>query len=60
MAQVAEAVQESPDPVEVAQEELVGLSGLTRRAAATGRLYRELGAGWASAEPYTWTPESRA
>jgi len=57
--QVAEAVQESPDPVAVAQEDLVGLSGLTRRAAATGRLYRELGAAWATAEPYTWIPGSR-
>jgi len=58
--QVAEAVHDSPDPVEVAQEQLAGLSGLTRRAAASGRLYRELGAGWARAEPYTWTPGSTA
>jgi predicted dehydrogenase len=55
--QVAEAVDESPPPHEVAQERLGDLAALTRRAATTGRLYRELGAGWALAEPYTWIPE---
>ena len=54
--QVAEAVHESPAPVEVAQQALTGLPELTRRAAATGRLYHELGADWAHAEPFTWTP----
>jgi len=54
--QVAEAVHDGPAPVEVAQEQLAGLSGLTRRAAATGRLYRELGADWARAEPFVWSP----
>ena len=54
--QVAEAVYRGPAPTEVAQEALGGLPGLTRRAAATGRLYRELGADWASGEPYTWIP----
>ena len=57
--QVAQAVHEGPDPVPVAQGELAGLPALTGRAAATGRLYRELGAGWARAEPYVWTPEGR-
>jgi predicted dehydrogenase len=54
--QVAEAVHRSPAPAEVAQGSLAGLSELTRRAAATGRLYHELGADWARAEPFTWTP----
>jgi predicted dehydrogenase len=54
--QVAEAVYRAPAPTEVAQESLVGLAGLTRRAAATGRLYRELGADWAAGEAYTWVP----
>ncbi len=54
--QVAEAVHQSPAPLEVAQRSLTGLTELTRRAAATGRLYRELGADWARAQPFTWTP----
>lgn len=54
--QVAEAVHASPAPVEVAQRSLTGLSELTLRAAATGRLYHELGADWARADPFTWTP----
>ncbi|MDI6100388.1 Gfo/Idh/MocA family oxidoreductase [Actinoplanes sp. NEAU-A12] len=55
--QVAEAVRHSPAPAEVDQAELGDLGELTRRAAATGHLYRELGAGWARADPFTWTPE---
>ncbi|WP_165945610.1 Gfo/Idh/MocA family oxidoreductase [Micromonospora sp. KC606] len=54
--QVAEAVHRGPAPVPVAQESLADLPALTRRAAATGRLYRELGVGWARAEPFRWTP----
>jgi predicted dehydrogenase len=58
--QVAEAVWRSPAPVDVTQEDLGDLPGLTRRAAATGRLYCETGAGWAKATPYLWTPEGAA
>ena len=54
--QVAEAVHRGPTPTEVALDALADLPELTRRAAGTGRLYRELGAGWARAEPFAWTP----
>ncbi|WP_165945141.1 Gfo/Idh/MocA family protein [Micromonospora sp. KC723] len=54
--QVAEAVHRSPAPVAVAQDSLADLPALTRRVATTGRLYRELGVGWARAEAYRWTP----
>ncbi|PZG02084.1 Gfo/Idh/MocA family protein [Micromonospora deserti] len=54
--QVAEAVHRSPAPVEVAQRSLADLPALTRQAARTGRLYRELGAGWARAAGFRWTP----
>ncbi|SDS37103.1 Gfo/Idh/MocA family protein [Actinoplanes derwentensis] len=56
--QVVEAVRHSPDPLPVAQEDLVDLIDLTRRAAAGGSLYSELGADWARATPFTWTPAS--
>ncbi|GLY04552.1 Gfo/Idh/MocA family oxidoreductase [Actinoplanes sp. NBRC 101535] len=55
--QVAEAVLAAPAPTVVDQEAFDDLPGLTRRAAATGRLYRETGARWATAAPFTWTPE---
>ncbi|TDB80759.1 Gfo/Idh/MocA family protein [Micromonospora sp. KC721] len=54
--QVAEAVHRGPAPVPVGQESLADLPALTRRAARTGRLYRELGVDWARAEPFRWTP----
>jgi predicted dehydrogenase len=44
--QVAEAVYRGPAPTYVAQESLTGIAELTREAAATGELYRELGADW--------------
>jgi predicted dehydrogenase len=55
--QVAEAVRTSPAPIAVAEDAFGNLAALTREAAATGRLYRELGVGWASAAAYTWAPE---
>ncbi|MFC4070467.1 Gfo/Idh/MocA family protein [Actinoplanes subglobosus] len=55
--EVAEAVRQSPAPTPVPGERLDGLAALTHEAAATGRLYRELGATWATAPAYTWTPE---
>jgi predicted dehydrogenase len=55
--EVAEAVRTSPAPTPVAEDAFGNLTGLTREAAATGRLYRELGVGWAKAAAYTWTPE---
>ncbi|MEV6344025.1 Gfo/Idh/MocA family oxidoreductase [Actinoplanes sp. NPDC051851] len=58
--QIAEAVRLSPPPLTVAQDELTDLGEITRRAAATGRLYSETGAPWARAEPFTWTPEESA
>lgn len=53
--QVVEAVRLSPDPLFVPQDELVDLIDLTRRAAAGGSLYSELGADWARATPFTWS-----
>jgi predicted dehydrogenase len=55
--EVAEAVRQSPAPTPVAQDRMADLTALTRTAAATGRLYRELGATWATAPAWTWTPE---
>jgi predicted dehydrogenase len=55
--EVAEAVRQSPPPTPVAEDRLGDLTALTREAAATGRLYRELGATWATAPAWTWTPE---
>ncbi|HWS37364.1 MAG TPA: Gfo/Idh/MocA family oxidoreductase [Actinoplanes sp.] len=54
--QVVEAVRLGPDPLPVAQEDLTDLIDLTRRAAAGGSLYSELGADWARATPFIWTP----
>jgi predicted dehydrogenase len=55
--EVAEAVRQSPPPTPVTEDRLADLAALTRTAAATGRLYRELGATWATAPAWTWTPE---
>ncbi|WP_430782117.1 Gfo/Idh/MocA family protein [Actinoplanes sp. G11-F43] len=53
--QVVEAVRLSPDPLPVPQDDLTDLIDLTRRAAAGGNLYSELGADWARATPFTWS-----
>jgi predicted dehydrogenase len=55
--EVAEAVRQSPPPTPVGEDRLTDLTTLTHRAAAAGRLYRELGAAWATAPAWTWTPE---
>ncbi|BEL04762.1 Gfo/Idh/MocA family oxidoreductase [Actinoplanes sichuanensis] len=63
--EVAEAVRQSPPPTPVSEDHLSGtgsageggLTALTHEAAATGRLYRELGIGWATAPAWTWTPK---
>jgi predicted dehydrogenase len=54
--QVVEAVRLGPDPTPVEERELTGLTDVVRRAAADGLLYSELGARWATARPFRWTP----
>ena len=56
--QVMEAIRVGPEPTQVAEHELTDVADVVRQAAAGGRLYSEVGALWATAKPFRWTPAS--
>ena len=54
--EVVEAVRCAPAPTSVQQSALTGLADVVRRATAGSQLFSELGLGWATAQPFRWTP----